>query len=77
MNAEVVPVSLVQRPRRNRKNAAARGAMRETNLSAGHLVLPLFVIEGEKQRIPINAMPGCARLSIDLIVETAKGTKYS
>ena len=45
--------------------------LRETRLSPDDLVLPLFVHEGEKLRTPIDAMPGHARLSIDLLVEQA------
>jgi porphobilinogen synthase len=45
---------------------------RETSLSAGNLVLPLFLQEGEKQRTPIAAMPGQARLSVDVAVELAR-----
>ncbi|MCW5963367.1 MAG: porphobilinogen synthase [Bryobacterales bacterium] len=52
------------RPRRNRRSAALRGLMRETELSPAHLILPLFVTEGEDTRIPIGAMPGCYRLSL-------------
>jgi porphobilinogen synthase len=47
-----------------------RRLVRETTLSAANLVLPLFVQEGEG-RTPIGSMPGQARLSIDLVVETA------
>jgi porphobilinogen synthase len=65
-------LELTQRPRRNRRTAASRALMRETSLSAQHLILPLFVVEGENRKIPINAMPGCARLSVDLIVAIAK-----
>ena len=39
---------------------------------AEHLVLPLFVREGEDQKDAINAMPGCYRMSIDHIVTTCK-----
>lgn len=45
--------------------------LRETQLSVNDLVLPLFVQEGEALRTPIDAMPGHARLSIDLLVEQA------
>jgi porphobilinogen synthase len=55
----------VRRPRRLRRTAAMRGLVRETELSPAHLVLPLFVIDGEDRAEPIGAMPGCARLSID------------
>lgn len=45
--------------------------MRETTLSAQHLVLPLFV-HAHVQAEPITAMPGCFRLSIPDIVATAQ-----
>jgi porphobilinogen synthase len=45
--------------------------VRQTSLSASNLVLPLFVQEGHALRSPIASMPGQARLSVDLLVETA------
>jgi porphobilinogen synthase len=45
--------------------------VRQTSLSASNLVLPLFVQEGHALSSPIGSMPGQARLSIDLLVETA------
>jgi len=48
-----------------------RGLARETTLSPEQLIYPMFVQEGERQRTPISSMPGQARLSIDLLVETA------
>jgi porphobilinogen synthase len=62
---------MLARPRRNRRTAGMRALVRETDLSPSRLVYPLFVQEGEGKRNPINAMPGQARLSIDLLVETA------
>lgn len=62
---------MLVRPRRNRLTAAARGLARETYLSPDRFVLPLFVQEGEGKRSPISSMPGQARLSIDLLLETA------
>ena len=38
--------------------------MRETDLSARHLVYPLFVTHGTDRREPIESMPGVARLTI-------------
>ncbi|MHC4273010.1 MAG: porphobilinogen synthase [Planctomycetota bacterium] len=55
----------VRRPRRLRRTAAIRGLVRETDLSPARLALPLFLIEGKDRAEPIDAMPGCARLSID------------
>lgn len=60
------------RPRRNRRTAALRGLMRETELLPDHLILPMFVTEGEDTRIPIGAMPGCYRLSLKNTVELAR-----
>jgi porphobilinogen synthase len=48
-----------------------RGLVRETSLSPEQFIYPMFVQEGEGQRTPISSMPGQARLSIDLLVETA------
>ena len=62
---------MLVRPRRNRLTPQMRGLVRETTLSPERLVYPMFVQEGERQRTPISSMPGQARLSIDLLVETA------
>jgi porphobilinogen synthase len=62
------------RMRRLRASAALRGLVRETDLRAGQLVLPLFVAqEGAlaAAREPIAAMPGVDRLSISEAVEEA------
>lgn len=42
------------RPRRNRANPAVRGLIKETHLTAGNLILPLFVQEGENVDTPIQ-----------------------
>ena len=64
----------ILRPRRMRRNAVIRGLVRETRLTPDRLVLPVFVIDGENRREPIDAMPGHARLSIDLIVAQCRAT---
>jgi len=46
--------------------------LRETTLAPHHLVLPLFVQAGQNLETPISSMPGCARLSVDRLVEKAK-----
>ncbi len=66
------PVVPVQRPRRNRRTEAIRRLVRETELTPAHLILPLFVCEGRQRRVAIASMPGCFRLSRDLIVREAK-----
>jgi porphobilinogen synthase len=52
-----------------------RGLVRETALSAEHLVWPLFVQEGQRNETKISSMPGQSRLSIDLLVERARGAR--
>ena len=56
-------LDLVHRPRRNRASAAVRGLVRETELTASHLVYPLFIHEGTDE--PIDSMPGLHRWSVD------------
>ena len=57
-----------RRPRRLRRTPAVRALVRQTRLYPEQLVLPLFVIEGENRAEPIEAMPGCDRLSVDRVV---------
>ena len=53
-------IILPERPRRNRKSAAIRNAVRETVVGPEHFIYPLFVHEDEGD-VPIGAMPGCHR----------------
>jgi len=64
-------LDLVHRPRRNRKAEWARRLVREHVLTANDLIWPLFLIEGEKKRVPVAAMPGVERLSVDEAVREA------
>ena len=57
------------RPRRLRRNENIRRMVRETQLSADDLIMPLFVTEGTGIRKPISSMPGNYQLSIDRLVE--------
>ncbi|MEN9309094.1 MAG: hypothetical protein RL173_3026 [Fibrobacterota bacterium] len=66
-------LDLPRRPRRNRRNAAIRSMVRETSLSPSNLILPCFVREGDGVEEPIVSMPGCSRLSLDKLVEAARG----
>jgi porphobilinogen synthase len=53
------------RLRRMRRDEFSRRLMRETQLTVDALIYPVFVVEGERQRQPIGAMPGVERLSVD------------
>jgi porphobilinogen synthase len=55
-----------------RRDPFSRRLARETSLSAGNLIQPLFVIEGERRREAVASMPGIERLSIDLLVAEAQ-----
>ncbi len=59
------------RLRRLRKTGVLRDMVRETELSASHLVYPMFVQLGTDSRTPIGAMPGIDRLSIAHAVDEA------
>jgi len=63
---------MLVRPRRNRQNETIRSMVRETTLSPDQLIAPLFVVEGKNKIIPIDSMPGQARLSIDELIQEAK-----
>ena len=60
------------RMRRLRATASLRGLVRETDLRASQLVLPIFVSESALRREPIGAMPGIARLPLGEAVEEAR-----
>jgi len=59
------------RLRRLRRTPVLRDLVRETRVSAGDLVLPLFVVEGLEGRAPIAAMPGVDRLGLREVVAEA------
>src|SRR3954447_4155960 len=59
------------RLRRLRKTGLLRALVRETELSVGHLVYPMFVVPGSERRRPIASLPGIDHLSIDGAVEEA------
>jgi porphobilinogen synthase len=60
------------RMRRLRASPALRGLVRETDLRADRLVLPLFVSETASAREPVEAMPGVERLPIADAVQEAR-----
>jgi porphobilinogen synthase len=59
------------RLRRLRRTDTLRGLVRETELSPGHLIQPLFVVAGEGVREEVPSMPGIERFSISHLVEEA------
>lgn len=62
----------ISRMRRMRRDEFSRRLMRETRLTTDDLIFPIFIVDGEKQRQPIDSMPGIFRLSIDELLIEAK-----
>ena len=52
-----------RRLRRLRQNEAIRGLVRESKLSAGNFILPLFVVPGSKIKREMESLPGNYHLS--------------
>ena len=59
------------RPRRMRRDEFSRRLMREHVLTANDLIYPVFVHEGQG-RVPVAAMPGVERLSIDELLRVGE-----
>jgi porphobilinogen synthase len=53
------------RPRRRRRTDAIRRLVRETELGAGDLIAPMFVVHGRKVEREVESMPGVFQLSPD------------
>jgi len=60
------------RHRRLRRTEGMRRLVREAVPRPSQLVLPMFAVEGSGVRQPVDALPGVARLSPDLLVEEAR-----
>src|SRR5580693_3477005 len=65
-------LSLPVRPRRNRRAEWTRRLVRETVLTTGDLIWPLFLVDGSKVRAPVDSMPDVERLSVDEAVRAAE-----
>src|SRR6202453_4414971 len=65
-------LDLTHRPRRNRKAEWARRLVAEHVLTAGDLIWPLFLIDGDRRRVPVAAMPGVDRLTVEEAVREAE-----
>lgn len=64
--------NLTIRPRRNRKSQWLRDLLAQNNITANDLILPIFITEGENQKIAIDNFPDQFRFSIDLAVKQAQ-----
>jgi porphobilinogen synthase len=59
----------INRPRRLRHHPITRALVRETTLTPGNLILPLFVRPGKNIKKEIASMPGNFQLSVDRLVD--------
>jgi porphobilinogen synthase len=62
----------LSRPRRLRRNAALREAIRETTLLPSQLVAPLFVKEGIAEPQPVTSMPGVVQHTVQSLRDEVK-----
>ena len=60
------------RLRRNRRTAALRRLVAETELGPADLIYPVFVLDGKDQAEPIASMPGIERQSVDRLLGQLK-----
>ena len=59
----------MKRMRRLRSSNAIRKLVQETHLNVEQLVYPVFVIEGDNIKNPVDSMPGIYQYSIDRLGE--------
>lgn len=59
----------MKRLRRLRQNEIIRELVRETRLSVKDFIYPIFVIDGENIKTPVNSMPNVYQYSIDRLSE--------
>jgi len=60
------------RMRRLRRTEPLRALVRETALSPGDMIYPLFICPGQGVRNPVGSMPGVFNLSVDQAVREAE-----
>ena len=61
-----------KRMRRMRRDAFSRRLMREHNLTAADLILPVFVLDGVEREEAVASMPGVRRMSLDRLYAVAE-----
>ncbi len=62
----------VKRPRRLRGSDKLRSIVRETALTPGDFIAPLFIVNGTGRVEPVESMPGVYRYSVDLALKEAE-----
>jgi len=73
MSIQFLPRQFPQtRMRRMRAHSFSRKLMQENVLTVNDLIYPIFICEGNNQKIPINKMPEYYRFSIDNLLREAE-----
>lgn len=67
----------MKRLRRLRQNEVMRELVRETRLNVKDFIYPIFVIDGENIKTPVNSMPNVYQYSIDRLSEILDDVKQS
>lgn len=67
----------MKRLRRLRQNEVMRDLVRETRLNVKDFIYPIFVIDGENIKTPVNSMPNVYQYSIDRLSEILDKVKKS
>ena len=67
----------MKRLRRLRQNEVMRDLVRETRLNVKDFIYPIFVIDGENIKTPVNSMPNVYQYSIDRLSEILDEVKES
>ncbi|MBI5722205.1 MAG: porphobilinogen synthase [Burkholderiales bacterium] len=67
-----LPPYPANRPRRLRRDAFTRALVREHRLAPEDFILPVFVLEGQRQQQAVASMPGVSRRSVDGLFEVAE-----
>ncbi|MDF2117065.1 porphobilinogen synthase [Roseiarcaceae bacterium H3SJ34-1] len=65
-------LDLIRRPRRLRQTDWSRRLVRENTLTVNDLIWPIFIVHGERQRVPVGSMPLVERYSVDEAVREAE-----
>jgi porphobilinogen synthase len=60
------------RMRRRRRDEFSRRLMRETTLTAGDLIYPVFVLDGKARTEKVASMPGVERMTVDRLLPVAE-----
>ena len=72
MAHHLLPPYPASRPRRLRRDAAIRALVREHEVRASDLILPVFILDGVQQVQDVASMPGVQRRSIDELFKVAE-----